>query len=76
MPSARSEVRTDVALPIGNNQARALYEGRDTSAPMTRESILQGLLKNAADRLGQSAPSTGRLQAIRTAAYEDNTALR
>jgi len=76
MPSARSEVRTDVALPIGNNQARALYEGRDTNAPMTRESILQGLLKNAADRLGPSAPASGRLQAIRTAAYEENTSLR
>ena len=76
MPSARSEVRTDVALPIGNNQARALYEGRDTSAPMTRDSILQGLLKNAADRLGQSGPNAGRLQAMRTAAYEDSTALR
>lgn len=76
MPSARSEVRTDVALPIGNNQARALYEGRDTNAPMTRESILQGLRKNAADRLGQSAPASGRLQAIRTAAYEENAALR
>jgi len=76
MPSARSEVRTDVALPIGNNQARALYEGRDTNAPMTRESILQGLRKNAADRLGQSAPASGRLQAIRTAAYEENTTLR
>lgn len=76
MPSARSEVRTDVALPLGNNQARALYEGRDTNAPMTRESILQGLRKNAADRLGQSAPAGGRLQAIRTAAYEENTTLR
>ena len=76
MPSARSELRTDVALPIGTNQARALYEGRDTSAPMTRESILQGLLKNAAERLGQSVPATGRLQAIRTAAYGDSTALR
>jgi hypothetical protein len=76
MPSARSETRTDAPLSIGNNQARALYEGRDTSAPMTRESILQGLLKNAADRLGQSAAPSGRLQAIRTAAYEENTALR
>jgi hypothetical protein len=43
---------------------------------MTRESILQGLRKNAADRLGQSAPASGRLQAIRTAAYEENAALR
>ena len=76
MPSARSEVRTDVALPIGSNQAKALYEGRNTSAPMTRESILQGLLRNAAERLGQSAPVIGRLQAIRTATYADNAALR
>ncbi len=73
MPSARSEVRTDAPLSIGTNQAKALYEGRDTSAPMTRQSILQGLLKNAADRLGQTAPISGRLQAIRTAAYEENT---
>jgi len=73
MPSARSEVRTNAPLAIGNNQAKALYEGRDTSAPMTRQSILQGLLKNAAERLGQSSTASGRLQAIRTAAYEDNT---
>ena len=73
MPSARSEVRSDAPLSIGTNQAKALYEGRDTSAPMTRQSILQGLLKNAADRLGQSAPVNGRLQAMRTAAYEENT---
>jgi len=73
MPSARSEVRTDAPLSIGNNQAKALYEGRDTSAPMTRQSILQGLLKNAADRLGQTSVLSGRLQAIRTAAYEENT---
>jgi len=76
MPSARSETRTDAPLSIGGTQAKALYEGRDTSAAMTRQSILQGLLKNAADRLGQSTPAAGRLQAIRTAAYEDNTALR
>ena len=73
MPSARSEMRTDAPLSIGTNQAKALYEGRDTSAPMTRQSILQGLLKNAADRLGQGMPVSGRLQAIRTAAYEENT---
>ncbi|MDO9279954.1 MAG: LysM domain-containing protein [Polaromonas sp.] len=73
MPSARSEMRTDAPLSIGTNQAKALYEGRDTSAPMTRQSILDGLLKNAADRLGPSSPVNGRLQAIRTAAYEENT---
>jgi len=29
-----------------------LYEGRDPQAPMTRTSITQGLMQNAADRLG------------------------
>ncbi len=72
MPAARSEVRSDAPLPIGNNQAKALYEGSNVSAPMTRQSILQGLLKNASDRLGQGIYTGGRLQALRTAAYEDN----
>jgi hypothetical protein len=39
---------------------------------MTRQSILQGLLKNAADRLGQTGPTSGRLQAMRTAAYDES----
>ena len=72
-PSARSETRSDAPLAVNGAQAKSLYEGRDINAPMTRQSILQGLLKNAADRLGQSGPTNGRLQAMRTAAYDDNT---
>ncbi len=94
MPSARGETRTDAPLNVSGPQARYLYEGRDNRAPMTRQSILQGLLQNAAERLGPassspSSPSTsnsnsslqsnasampggkGRLQAMRTAAYDD-----
>jgi len=73
MPSARSETRSDAPLAVNGTQAKSLYEGRDVNAPMTRQSILQGLLKNAAERLGQSDPTIGRLQAMRTAAYDANT---
>jgi LysM repeat protein len=71
-PSARSETRSDAPLAVSGTQAKSLYEGRDTNSPMTRQSILQGLLKNAADRLGQPGPTNGRLQAMRTAAYDEN----
>jgi hypothetical protein len=77
MPSARSETRSDAPLAINGTQARYLYEGRDSSASMTRQSIAQGLLQNAAERLGlptaNSATQSGRLQALRTAAYDDNS---
>jgi hypothetical protein len=39
-------------LGIPGKQAKYLYEGRDPQAPMTRTSITQGLMQNAADRLG------------------------
>ena len=71
-PSARSETRSDAPLAVTGAQAKSLYEGRDINSPMTRQSILQGLLKNAADRLGQPGPTNGRLQAMRTAAYDEN----
>ena len=51
-PAARSEKRPEEPLGIPGKQARYLYEGRDPQAPMTRVSITQGLLQNAADRLG------------------------
>ena len=72
MPSARSETRSDAPLAVNGTQAKSLYEGRDINSPMTRQSILQGLLKNAADRLGLPDPTSGRLHAMRTAAYDDN----
>jgi hypothetical protein len=40
---------------------------------MTRQSILQGLFKNAADRLGLNNPANSRLQTMRTAAYDENS---
>lgn len=51
-PAARSEKRPEEPLGIPGKQAKYLYEGRDPEAPMTRVSITQGLLQNAADRLG------------------------
>ena len=51
-PAARGEKRTEEPLGIPGKQAKYLYEGRDPQAPMTRTSISQGLMQNAADRLG------------------------
>ena len=51
-PAARSEKRPEGPLGIPGKQAKYLSEGRDPQAPMTRVSITQGLLQNAADRLG------------------------
>lgn len=51
-PAARSEKRPEEPLGIPGKQAKYLYERRDPQAPMTRVSITQGLLQNAADRLG------------------------
>ena len=51
-PAARSEKRPEEPLGIPGKQAKYLYEGRDPQAPMTRTSITQGLMQNAADRLG------------------------
>jgi hypothetical protein len=61
-PAARGEKRPEEPLGIPGKQAKYLYEGRDPQAPMTRTSITQGLVQNAADRLGYKnfrAPSTG-----------------
>jgi hypothetical protein len=61
-PAARSEKRPEEPLGIPGKQAKYLYEGRDPQAPMTRTSITQGLVQNAADRLGYKnfrTPSTG-----------------
>jgi len=51
-PAARGEKRPEEPLGIPGKQAKYLYEGRDPQAPMTRTSITQGLVQNAADRLG------------------------
>jgi len=56
-PAARAETRPEVPLEIPGNQAHALYEGRNPQAPITRNSIIQGLLKNTIDRLSMSIKS-------------------
>ena len=70
-PAARSETEPTAALAIPGVQSSYLYEGRDTSAQMTRQSIRQGLLKNATERLGQMLAPSPRLQAMRAAKYSD-----
>jgi len=67
-PAARSEKRPEEPLGIPGKQAKYLYEGRDPQAPMTRVSITQGLLQNAADRLGFKSlkPQTMGLQSSAT----------
>jgi hypothetical protein len=56
-PAARGEKRPEEPLGIPGKQAKYLYEGRDTEAPMTRVSIAQGLVQNAAERLGMGLKS-------------------
>ena len=51
-PAARAETRPEVPLDIPGNQAHVLYEGHDPQSWITRNSILQGLLKNTVNRLG------------------------
>jgi hypothetical protein len=51
-PAAKSEKRIDVGLPISGPQANYLHVNRDTTAPITRESIMDGLHQNAIDKLG------------------------
>ena len=59
-PASRSERQSTAALDIGGKQARMLYTDNDTEAPITRQSIRQGLLQNAAARLGQWLPASMR----------------
>ena len=54
-PAARSLRASNAPLPIQGNQARALYEGGQRDAPITRRSISQGLLRYAQERLPAAA---------------------
>lgn len=54
-PAARAETRPEVPLDIPGNQAHMLYEGNDPQSWITRNSILQGLMKNTMNRLGLGA---------------------
>jgi hypothetical protein len=52
-PNARHESRTNVPLNIVGRQAAALYEGRDQTGVITRNSLIAGLKQNARERLGE-----------------------
>ena len=80
-PAARNETRPDANLNIAGPQASYLHVNRDTKAPITRASILQGLHQNAIDRLGLrnengQSPAAARAQAIRVSAYQGNNEIR
>jgi len=80
-PAARNETRPDANLNIAGPQAPYLHVNRDTKAPITRASILQGLHQNANDRLGLKTengqtPAAARAQAIRVSAYQANNDIR
>ena len=70
-PNARNESRSDAPLNIPGTQANVLHVGGDPSAPITRQSLLEGLQSHAADLLGLASSSRSRLQVLRTAVYED-----
>lgn len=71
-PASRAQSQANAPLNIQGQQARALHVGSDHSAPITRQSIRQGLLENASARLGQMLPASLRLQAQRAQQYVDN----
>jgi len=71
-PASRAESKSNAPLNIQGQQARALHVGRDGTGPITRQSIRQGLLQNAADRLGQMLPNSLRVQAQRAQQYVEN----
>ncbi len=71
MPSARNTTAANAPLNIGGSQASYLHVGRDRSGPITRQSILEGLQQNAAERLAPFASPRSRLQALRLSGYED-----
>lgn len=71
-PASRAQSQSNVPLNIQGPQARALHVGSDSTAPITRQSIRQGLLQNAAARLGQMLPPTLRVQAQRAQQYVEN----
>ncbi len=91
-PAARSIKAPDADLNIAGSQAKQLYVNNDKSAPITRNSIMQGLYQNAIQRLSkhehaqtlaqanttQANPnaSLNRAQALRVSAYLNQDFLR
>ena len=62
-PSARNETRLNAPLNIAGRQASHLYQGRDQSGVMTRNSIIAGLKQNARERLADFSASIARAEA-------------
>ena len=50
-PTARQEKRADAPLNILGPQAKVLHEGNDNTQAITRQSIFEGLVKNARQKL-------------------------
>jgi hypothetical protein len=83
-PAARREKAPDANLNIAGTQAQHLYVNRDKTAPITRNSIMQGLYQNALERLGkhessllaQSTPNTSNGLPTPTNAVSRAQALR
>ncbi len=71
-PAARNVSQASAPLNIQGMQSSYLHVGRNTSAPITRQSIRQGLVQNATERLGQVLSPGLRLQAMRAAKYDDS----
>jgi hypothetical protein len=72
-PAARNETRSEAPLGIPGKQSLKLYEGNDNQLPITRNSIIQGLMQNAVDRLNTNNNSPrNRIQSQKTAEYEAN----
>jgi hypothetical protein len=72
-PAARNETRSEAPLGIPGKQSLKLYEGNDNQSSITRNSIIQGLMQNAVDRLNTNNNSPrNRIQSQKTAEYEAN----
>jgi len=72
-PASRAETQLNAPLNIPGAQARSLHVGSDSKAPITRQSIRQGLVQNAAVRLGQMLPASLRQQAQRAQQYVEDS---
>jgi len=64
-PAARAQRNPDVPLNVAGPQASALHLGRDQSAPITRASLTEGLVRNAAERLAR--PTSTQAASVPTA---------
>jgi hypothetical protein len=62
-PSARNIKAPDANLNIAGSQAKQLYVNRDKGAPITRNSIMQGLYQNAIERLSKHEHAQNLAQA-------------